>query len=169
MTNTQKAIKTTAIVICAALLAAIIIWGMCWGITSGKSYFKHKGWTPINYCAERWDISLPDNAKIEYSISTQRGFHNEGEIYTVCRVEKLSDSFKDTLTADTDGKYLASFYTILEKTIASAKSLSKEINVDTLNVPSDKCIWYKKVKDNDTLLLAFDSAKNMLYIIEDIM
>ena len=121
MTNTQKAIKTTAIVICAALLAAIIIWGMCWGITSGKSYFKHKGWT------------------------------------------------KDTLTADTDGKYLASFYTILEKTIASAKSLSKEINVDTLNVPSDKCIWYKKVKDNDTLLLAFDSVKNMLYIIEDIM
>ena len=56
MTNTQKAIKTTAIVICAALLAAIIIWGMCWGITSGKSYFEHKGWTPINYCAERWEI-----------------------------------------------------------------------------------------------------------------
>lgn len=138
-------------------------------ISAWKRRNETKDWTALDFYCERWDMEFPDDAKIEYHASTMHGFMYEGETFTSCSVNELSDDFKKLFSDDTSGKSFAKFNEIVDRMQRHADVISKEIDTKFLKTPNENCVWYMRKNDMDTIVMAYDNQKNMLYIIESIM
>ena len=94
---------------------------------------------------------------------------NDGEIYTACSVNDLSDDFKELFSDDTKGKSFAKFNGIVNLLQEHASIIGKEVDTQSLKIPNENCVWYMRKKAMDTIVMAYDNQNNMLYIIESIM
>lgn len=138
-------------------------------ISAWKRQNETKNWTALDFYCERWDMEFPDDAKIEYHASTMHGFMYEGETFTSCSVNELSDDFKEMFSDDTKGNSFAKFNEIINMMQEHASVIGKEINTQSLKIPNKNCVWYMRKKAMDTIVMAYDNQNNMLYIIESIM
>lgn len=161
MTKNKKIVLAITIPIAVIMIATMCLL-LVFGIDILKDAYAHRGWTEIDYCNDRWDVAIP-KATIEYTYS-DRGWFGDGETYTVCQYSSRPNELLKEFKADSDGKNLEKYNTVINLLQSSS------IDRDKLVAPDENYIWFSKVKNsNNTLLLAYNQQTNKLYIIEDFM
>ena len=119
----------------------------------------------LDIYAERWDITFPKDAKIEYRYSTQGGFFGDGENYAVITFEERPDEFLQTFSKNDSDKYIETYKKMATRLIDGGLDENKLIYPDE-NFILKKCDGHDGL---DKLIMAYDENTNKLYYIEDLI
>ena len=122
--------------------------------------------------AERWDITFPEDAKIEYNFSTQDSFFGEGENYTVIKFESRPDEFLESFTKDEGQGYSNTYERIVSYLLKSKEYFEdREFDESKLVYPDYSFIFKKLDKDDGrkVLIMAYDENTNTLYYVEHLI
>lgn len=115
----------------------------------------------LDIYAERWDITFPKDARIEYRHSERDNFFGEGPCYTIIKFDNRPDEFLETFTNE-DSRWCINNY---EKI---AYSFQEEFDESKLVYPDDNFIFKALGYHNyhDILIMAYDESTNTLYYME---
>lgn len=122
--------------------------------------------------AERWEITFPEDAKIEYNFSTQDGFFGDGENYTVIKFESRPDEFLESFTKD-EGQVYANTYERIVSYLLKNKEYfeDREFDESKLVYPDDSFMFRRLGNEHgdDVLVMAYDENTNTLYYVEHLI
>ncbi|MDE6759028.1 MAG: hypothetical protein K2J89_07185 [Clostridia bacterium] len=162
MKTAKKVIITIFIVICCGIWSyGIMFVNFFTQNIIGEIVFP----TPtLHIYAERWDITFPKDAKIEYRYSTQGGFFGEGQNYAIIILKDHPDEFLQVFSKDNSDEYIETYKRIANRLIDGGLEESKIL------YPDENFILKKldRFNDHDILIMAYDENTNKLYYIEEL-
>lgn len=115
----------------------------------------------LDIYAERWDITFPKDAKIEYRHAEHDNFFGEGPCYAIIKFDNRPDELLETFTNE-DSQWCIDNYEYI------ACLFEEEFDESKLVYPNDSFIfkYLGRYNYHDIVIMAYDENTNTLYYME---
>ena len=163
----KNAIKLTLEIMIKVYLGTLavstLLFLVLYGI--GKIYFS-----PLNTLSSRWDVTVPEQAKVEAYHSSDHGFHGDGyRIITLsCKADKVHGSVLDFSSGAYSPRSLHGD-DLRVVNAACSKLLPAQGDKESL-LPSGRTLLVKTRKQFDnTLVIVYCAEDHLYYLFEELV